>query len=227
VTSATKLRPQSGTDADFALVSLLLHFEVANNYTTFTDSSSNNLSTSTVTNAIISTAKKKFDESSGLFANNNSYIQYTPQSLLQMTGDFTIEAHFYPLASTDMIAMSSSSDSNTQIFRFNETTTGSLSFYLNGTQVFSSTAAGITANAWQHVAICRSGSSTRMFVNGLQIGSTNTSWTGSFRADVIGAFFVNGSFNGGSNLHIDELRVTKGSRYTANFTPQSKPHPDS
>ena len=71
-----------------------------------------------------------------------------------------------------------------------------------------------------------------MFVNGTQIGTTNTSWTGTFRMDVIGTFFFNGArftappvdFNG----YIDDLRITKGvARYTANFTPPTAPFPDS
>jgi hypothetical protein len=229
VTPATTFTPGSRTgaaDPDSSSNSLLLHTDGADNSTTFTDSSSNNLATSSVVAAKISTAQSKFGGSSGLFT--GGYIRYTAQSLLQMTGDFTIEAQLYPLSSADMIAASSSSDSNTQIFRLNESAVGRLSFYLNGTQVFSATAAGITANAWQHVAICRSGSSTRMFVEGTQIGSTNTSWTGSFRIDVIGGYFYNGALNaGGFNGHIDELRITKGvARYTTNFTPPAGPFPD-
>ena len=218
------------SNPNFSSVSVQLHFAGSNNSTTFTDSSGNNLATSSVVNAKISTDQSKFGGSSGLFANGIQYIRYTPQALLEITGDFTIEAQLYPLSSVDMIAASSASDNNTQIFRLNEGGSGRLSFYLNGTQVFSPTAAGITANAWQHVAICRSGSSTRMFANGTQIGGANTSWTGSFRIDVIGAFFFQGSPYGddGFNGHIDELRVTKGvAIYTANFAPPTGPFPDS
>jgi hypothetical protein len=208
-------------------MSLQLHFAGANDSTTFTDSSGYKLITSAVVNAKISTAQSKFGGSSGLFANLSSYIRFTPQTSLQLTGDFTIEAQLYPLSSVDMTAASSSSDSNTQIFRLNEGGSGRLSFYLNGTQVFSATAAGITANAWQHVCICRSGSSTRMFVNGTQVGSTNTNWTGSFRIDVIGAFFFNGSyFNAGFNGYIDELRVLKRAERTANFTAPAAAYSD-
>ena len=208
-------------------MSLQLHFAGANNSTTFTDSSGYKLATSSVVNAKISTAQSKFGGSSGLFANLNSYIRFTPQTSLQLTGDFTIEAQLYPLSSVDMTAASSSSDSNTQIFRINEGASGRLSFYLNGTQVFSATAAGITANAWQHVCICRFGSSTRMFVNGTQVGSTNTSWTGSFRIDVIGAFFFGGSyFNAGFNGYIGELRVLKRAERTANFTAPTTAYSD-
>jgi hypothetical protein len=66
-----------------------------------------------------------------------------------------------------------------------------------------------------------------MFVNGTQVGSTNTSWTGSFRIDVIGAFFFNGSyFNAGFNGYIDELRVLKRAERTANFTAPAAAYSD-
>lgn len=102
-----------------------------------------------------------------------------------------------------------------------------MSFYMSDTQVFSSTPAGITANQWQHLAFCRSGSSTRMFVNGVQIGSTAT-FSGTFRMDVIGKFFVVGVEGGADfNGYIDEVRITKGvARYTSNFTPPSAAFPD-
>lgn len=223
IVAGAALAPPGAGDPD---CSLLLSFSGANDSTDFVDSSGKGLVTSHVVGAKISTAQSKFGGSSGLFA-PTSYIRYTPQAGLQMTGDFTIEAQLYPLSTADMMAASGSSDSNTQIFRLNEGGSGRLSFYLNGLQVFSPTAAGITANTWQHVSICRSGSSTRMFVNGTQVGSTNTTWTGSFRIDVIGAFFVNGSayplgsyFNG----HIDELIVLKRAIRTANFTAPASPY---
>jgi hypothetical protein len=222
-----------GTDPTFSSVSLLLPFEGANNSTTFTDASSNALTPSSVTGDVkISTAQLKYGSASALFTPgfNGGFIRYTPQALLQFSADFTIEAWVYSTSTTDQIIGSSASDQNTQIFRLNAGRTGTLSFYLNGASVFDATNANITANTWQHLAICRSGTSTRMFVNGFQIGPTNTTWTGTFRMDVIGTFFFDGSryeypasdFTG----HIDELRLTKAARYTSNFTPAG-PHPTS
>lgn len=222
IVAGAALAPPGAGDPD---CSLLLSFSGDNNSTDFVDSSGKGLVTSHVVGAKISTAQSKFGGSSGLFA-PTSYIRYTPQAGLQMTGDFTIEAQLYPLSTVDTSMASSSSDSNTQIFRLNEGGSGRLSFYLNGTQVFSPTAAGITTNTWQHVSICRSGSSTRMFVNGTQVGSTNTTWTGSFRIDVIGAYFFNGSLYGSThfNGHIDELIVLKRATRTANFTAPASPY---
>ena len=227
-----------GTDPTFSSVSLLLPFEGANNSTTFTDASSNALTPSSVTGDVkISTAQLKYGNASALFTpgSNGAFIRYTPQTLLEFSADFTIEAWVYSTSTTDQIIGSSASDQNTQIFRLNQFgAAGNLSFYLNGTQVFDPTPAGLAINTHQHLAICRSGSSTRMFVNGFQIGPTNTTWTGTFRMDVIGTFFFNGSrltveqggpydFTG----HLDELRARKTALYTSNFTPPTGPHPTS
>jgi hypothetical protein len=223
-----------GTDPTFSSVSLLLPFEGANNSTTFTDASSNALTPSSVTGDVkISTAQLKYGNASALFTpgSNGAFIRYTPQTLLEFSADFTIEAWVYSSETRNQIIGSSASDINTQIFRLNQISAGNLAFFLNGTQVFQPTPAGLVINTWHHLAICRSGTVTKMFVDGVQKGETNTSWTGTFRMDVIGTFFFNGSryiadgiydFTG----HIDELRLTKAARYTSNFTPTG-PHPTS
>jgi hypothetical protein len=223
-------------DDQFSSVSLLLPFDGANGSTTFTDSSSNALVPSSVVGSVaISTAQSKYGGASALFPSSggNAYIRYTPQEALQFTGDFTIELWVLQFAYEDQITASSQADNNTQVFRLNESGySGALSFYLNGTQVFGPTAAGIGLNTWHHLAICRSGTNTRMFVDGVQKGATNTTWTGSFRMDIIGLFFFNGNVFFASSAyqfrgHIDDSRVTKAARYTANFTPPTAPFPNS
>jgi hypothetical protein len=79
----------------------------------------------------------------------------------------------------------------------------------------------IAANTWYHVAVSRYAGNTRLFVNGVQDGSTysdSTNYLAVANRPVIGvggglaAFFFNG--------YIDDLRITKGiARYTSNFTP--------
>jgi hypothetical protein len=76
------------------------------------------------------------------------------------------------------------------------------------------TISAVTAvfGAWNHVALCRSGTSTRLFLNGTQVGSTQTDSTN----------YASTEFQlGGSNFNglVDEVRITKGvARYTGNFT---------
>jgi hypothetical protein len=220
--------PPTG-DPDFASVSLLLPFDGTNGSTTFTDRSSASRSITAFGNAQISTAQSKFGGASGLFDGSGDYIRATASTDLQFDGDFTIELWVYPLGTADYIMCSSGTDGNTQIFRLNEGGAGTLSFFLNGFFVYTPTAAGIAANTWQHLALTRSGVSTRMFVDGQQKGTTNTSYNGTFRMDVIGTFFLSGNYFGlDFNGYIDDLRITKGvARYTANFTPPTEPFPTS
>jgi len=75
-------------------------------------------------------------------------------------------------------------------------------------------------NTWYHIAWCRSGSSLRAFVDGVQIGSTATNtnaYNGGTNYSVIGA--SDASNTRSLNGFLDDLRITKGyARYTSNFT---------
>jgi hypothetical protein len=219
------------TDPNFSSVSLLLPFDGANGSTTFTDESNNAFTVTVFGNTQFSTAQSKWGGASGLFDGNGDYLKLAPAPALQFDGDFTIECWSWLASSAQMVIGSSASDPNTQVFRVNDNGAGRLGCFLNGTWVFQEITAGITTNTWQHLAVCRSGGSTRLFVDGVQQGTTNTSWTGTFRMDVIGAFFFNGVLFSQPNFvngHIDDLRITKGiARYTANFSPPDAPFPTS
>ena len=86
----------------------------------------------------------------------------------------------------------------------------SSSFLINGTTTLS-------ANTWYHFALCRSGSTTKMFLNGVQEGSTYSDTT-----NYIGSTLyvgTNGFNNGHTNGYIENLQILKGiAKYTANFT---------
>ncbi len=80
------------------------------------------------------------------------------------------------------------------------------------------------------ITITRSGTSTKMFIDGVQVGSTYTDNNnyGTSNPFIIADY---GSPTTGTNQlngYIDELRITKGvARYTANFTPPNAPFPNS
>ena len=99
-----------------------------------------------------------------------------------------------------------------------------LDTYINGSTRISATHPSL--NAWHHIALTRDGTNMKMFVDGTQHGSTNTSSNGN---DVAGWLQVGGhsasrnSFNG----FMDELRITTGvARYTSNFTSPTKAFPN-
>jgi len=99
--------------------------------------------------------------------------------------------------------------------------TGYLHFY-DGTTVFEASTGAVQTNQWTHIAISRSGSTLRQFVNGTQVlSSTCATSIGS----ASGASVWYGAAAGYPNQYfytgyIDDFRITKGfARYTANFTP--------
>jgi hypothetical protein len=70
-------------------------------------------------------------------------------------------------------------------------------------------------NTWYNVAIVKSGSTVKGYVNGIEYAIASSVPAETSRALVIGSNPGYGYFNG----YIDELRITKDiSRYTGNFT---------
>ena len=209
-------------DPYFANVSLLLHMDGTNGSTTFTDSSSNGFTVTANGNAEVATANPKFG--SGSLALDGSYDYLTPpaNNAFQLgTGDFTVECWVYV----------NSGNSNNGLFTFGATSSG-LAVAINGGgwQLTTDGLGGygmgaVTLSTWQHLAVTRSGSSLRMFIDGAQIGTTlSNSKDLSDNALKIGYYYD--PLYSLSGL-VDEFRVTKGiSRYNANFTPPTAPFPN-
>lgn len=108
---------------------------------------------------------------------------------------------------------------STENYEFRWNATGSVNFFQRNCQ------AVLTLNDWDHIALCRSGTELRMFVNGVQLGATATDST-----DMGGATtkFVIGNatqfHNTASYGSLDEFRLTVGvARYTSDFTVESAP----
>jgi len=81
----------------------------------------------------------------------------------------------------------------------------------------------LRTGAWYHVACTKSGSDVRMFLNGYQVGTTQS--TANTYGPLNGNPLYVGSFqNQGylSNFNVSNLRIVKGTAvYTSNFTPSS------
>jgi hypothetical protein len=143
------------------------------------------------------------------------------------TGDFTIEMWLYyssSAAGSDFLIDCRPAATN-GAYPTIYADTGILYYYANsGNRITSSS---ISTDTWMHVAVCRSGTSTKMFINGTQAGSTYTDSTNYIcRTDgpVIGA-----DRNFGDSLlgYIDDFRITKGyARYTTNFSVPTAAFPD-
>ena len=196
--------------------SLLLNFDGANNSTTFTDSSSNNLTATRNGNTIISTTESKFGNSSGYFDGTGDYLAFSGTEFNFASSDFTIEAWIRPSSVTGTRVIFSK--------RANTATYGGLCLVMNNNIIgciatnngsswgvdFNSGSSTLSINTWYHVAVTRNNNTFRIFLNGIEVGSqTINSFVISTNADnvVIGA----GGATGGQEFfgYIDDLRITK------------------
>jgi hypothetical protein len=137
------------------------------------------------------------------------------------TGDFTIEAWVYPKSFANDWFIASSSGAGGMFFGFRPSVQG-FGWGQTGIAWNYEVTSG-TINAWQHVALSRSGTSMRLFVNGVQVGTTQTNSTSydlSTTSLTIGSQGVNYFLSG----NLSNLRIVKGTAvYTANFTPSTTP----
>ena len=209
-------------DPFYNYVSLLLPMNGSNNSTTFTDKSSNALTVTANGDAKISTTQKRYGISSAYFDGTGDYLSVAYASaLVPGTSDFTIEFWANLADLNYRFFLGGSLNSGSYLFMaINPTGSGQIWVGRSGTDwplQFSSHS--IQTNTWTHIAVSRSGTSNRCFVNGVQIGSTitdSTNWTLNPAGLWIGAQTGGSSLNG----YIDDLRITKGvARYVANFIP--------
>ena len=206
--------------------SLLMHGDGTNGSTTFEDDSINNHSITAYGNAQISTTQSKFGGASMYFDGSGDYLQIAQDTSTDLSdNDFTIEAWIRPKSVTG---------TNTIFSQWNSGASGPI-FYLNGANlVFAVYRNGggawiigsttLSVNTWYHVAVVRSGSTIKTYINGQLEGSMNYTLAIYTHYTNVGRWrgYADRDFEG----YIDDFRLTKGvARYTANFTPPTSALP--
>ena len=224
-------------DVYFPQTTLLLPFDGANGATTTSDSSNKNGTVSFTGNTSISTAQSKFGGSSMYFDGSGDYLQVidTYWNSALSSGDFTMEcwARWDTNQSGTLMSNRGNSGNNTANgFVFYRTSSSTIVMYwyaggwnyLNNTQ---GTRTTITENVWYHIAVTRSGSTWKLFLNGTAEDTVTSS--GNMTNGVHGSLAI-GIIPYSPTYHpmagwIDDVRVTKGvARYTSNFTPPTTAH---
>ena len=215
----------SSTVADpyYGYTSLLLHMDGTSGSTNFVDSGPNALAVTAVGNAQISTSQSKYGGASGYFDGNGDYLT-TPNSTLTDfgTGDFTIEAWSYGLGTIagkwgSQVAWVLIANSTNITLGVGNSGTYSASL------VFSSTISGTT---WNHIAVTRSGTTVRCFLNGTQIGSSITNSANLAATATLDIGVTKSNLSSYMNGYIDDLRITKYARYTSAFAPPAQAFPN-
>ena len=230
-----KLSLNTMKDQYFSYVTALLHMDGNNGSTSFTDVKGHAVTANG--SAQISTAQSKFGGASGYFNGTTSYLS-TPNAtdLDFYTGDFTLEFWVRPtqlLGSNLSQAIYSKRLDSSNFFDVTLFDNGSnysvqTSYVSGGVQYINTypSTYDISPNVWTHIAIVRSGTSMKTFINGT-IKADHTATAGGAaitneenigrRSD--GAIYFQG--------YLDDIRITKGvARYTTAFTPPTVPYPN-
>jgi hypothetical protein len=208
-TATMSANPFGGSNTSAATATLLTNFTNAGIY----DAAAKNV-LETVGNAQVSTTQAKFGTTSIAFDGSGDYLSApSSQTIAFGTGPYTIEMWFYKndVASLQGLVCGGN-------FRFFQNTVG-FWFLNSGTSIINAGSSLVSTGQWYHVALVREGTGTnqtKLYLN----GSLVTSGTGTDATNWPATTFTIGSEAAGSYLngYIDDLRISKYARYTANFT---------
>ena len=205
---------------------------------TFIDNSINNFTITVVGNTIPNTfapftVEYAFLQSytpavfggSMYFDGTGDYLSVPDNAVFDFTGNFTMEAWVYPNALSVDNAIAAQWVTGQLNFIFKTVTTAGRPYftaYPGSSVVVQGTTTAVTINTWNHIAVTRSGSTIRLFVNGVLDATTGTV-TGTISAATpltIGSVSTAQYWNG----YLSDLRIINGTAlYTSNFVPPAAP----
>jgi len=232
-----KVAGQSSGETSFNKVSLLLPFNGSDAATATTDESDNSHTVTFAGTAQLDTAQKKFGTASLLLDGNSDYIQVADHGSFDFgTGNFTVECwiRFAALGNNTIFshwANGTASSMSYYLTHFNSSSLLRLGYYLGG-NLDASYSWSPSTGTWYHIALERSGTTLKVYIDGTSVISVAASTTalrdsedpfrvGVFNDASTGSPTLEWYFNG----HIDDLRMTKGlARYGTNFTPPTSAH---
>jgi len=201
---------------------LMLKMDGVDGSTSFPDISNTPHTITAKNGAEIDTDEGISGDSSGLFTGATAYVDAPSHADWDWTTvDMTWEARirFTSFAGNQVIFGRPTSGGSYFYWQVQETIWRFRDY--NGSNIIDFTRTVSTSlNTWYHVAVTRSGSNFRMFLDGVQQGATavdassfvdRTGTTLEIASNSVISHFFNG--------HMDEVRISKGiARWTANFT---------
>jgi hypothetical protein len=196
-------------------------------------------------NAQIDTGTKKFGTGSLEFDGNGDFLTLPGNNIfaLTSTSPFTIEFWSYPTASAGTI-FCDEYDGNIVAIAVQLVSTSigidstglrvGLGYFTAATGwILTRATEDLQLNVWQHVACVFTGSTSKIYYNGVDKTATDpapiTSWVPV--NDPGSKWFIGKRWDPGPSTvitgYLDDFRFTKGvARYTANFTPPTRAFPD-
>jgi len=177
-----------------------------------------------------STAQKKFGTASLLLDGNSDYVNLNT-GFNMAGGDFTFEM-FVRLNAINVgqILFDTRPDGTNglyhQLYIHNQ---NRILYVVSGAAKIDAAAntLNLTTGTWYHIAVCRSGTSTKLFLDGTQKGSTYSDSTVYINSGkcLIGVASYGNTGNWG-NYYMDDFRASNFARYTSNFTAPTEPFAD-
>ena len=152
---------------------------------------------------------------------NGDYLNLPTSRLFGFAnGDFTIEFWAYPTVNARQDWIDITDSTNRVLVYYSGT---AITFYSVPTNAAAITGPAMVLNTWQHIALSKSSGSSKLFVNGVQVGSTYASNQNYFTTspvtigkDSAGSTYVTG--------YMSDIRIIRGTGiYTNNFLPPITP----
>jgi hypothetical protein len=225
----------AATDPNFSSVKILNHFDA-----NLVDSSSAGFTWTAAGDAASSASQSKFGGGSLSLDGSGDYLTgtYSTANHSWFTADYTIEAWIRMTTFTGVSKLSGGKDISSLIgnmdpsgvtayWAFGPTTGAKLAFYYwNGAEQVVLSSGTMSTDTWHHVAMTLSGTTIRLFIDGVLDGSASVAGTPQNSA---GMPMCMGRFDTAANMtgFVDDFRLTKGvARYTAGFTPPTQAFPN-
>lgn len=211
----------NNVDPNWGTVVLALPFDGRNGSTTFVDISASPKTITAYGGARLSTSQYKYGGSSLELDGSGDYVEVPSHADFAFgTGEFAILFWLYLVSLSNgpmLIDMRPGANGN-YIGGLGTSSDGSINYGANGSGIANSSAGALTTGAWQHVALCKSGTTGRIFINGTQVASGTDSINYAQTRMWIGRNVFTNSQD--LNGYIEDLIVHKGaSVHTADFTP--------
>ena len=183
----------------------------------------NNLET--VGDAQVSTSVKKYGTGSLAFdSTGDALSSNVSQTLAFGTGNFTVEFWLYYPTSTFagnyVSGTFSSAISNALFFQYFGGSIGSGLTNVGGIISYSWTPSTTT---WYHIALVRNSNTLTLYIDGTSVASGSVS--ASYGSSGTYIAYAGPGTAGYLNANLDDLRISKFARYTANFTPPTSALP--
>ena len=223
--TATKLNRALDRDPNFANTLFLLKGNGAAGTGTFTDILGHTVTPENGT--VNGGSQSKFYSTSILIDSATKALSVgSPFPTAFGTGPFTMEFWIYPNNfSAYGFIMDTRSSGATGQWLIDLSTSGVITFD-NPVTAINTASTALSTGQWYHICIMRSGTTTNLFINGVQkstYGSDSTSYTG-------GALYIGGSAyvpgSSGIGAYLQEIRFSNITRYSmSGFTPPSAPFP--